>query len=261
MLFFIDESWQQTARGDVKVGVLAAFQVKAHDFNEFSRHIYQLKATHIGPPAGNTEIKGKHIFRDYLFNLEQKGIKSNELNLARSIFGYLKSLGSNLFASVVIAEEEIDLSCADENKLERPFFFLFERINLFMEENHPGLMASIIFDDRGVQQNRNIATSVSNFFHKSQVGQSFDSIIKVPTFAISDSNVGVQIADMVAYILGNKMTGQNKTKEFEMQAKELQFKSRKKYMVDGKEYSLFGFKTIKDKNKKEAGDLFDPGRI
>ena len=106
------------------------------------------------------------------------------------------------------------------------------------------------------------STSVSNFFHKSHVGQTFEKIVNVPTFAISNTNVGVQLADMIAYILGKKMTGHHsEIREFDILAKELQFRSRKKFLVQGTEYSLFGFKTIKDKNKKEAGDLADPGRI
>jgi hypothetical protein len=65
----------------------------------------------LGIPAGNKEIKGNGIFRNYLFDLEAKGIVSRELNLARDVFAYMKTLGVVCFASVVFAQKEIDLAC------------------------------------------------------------------------------------------------------------------------------------------------------
>lgn len=210
MLFFIDESWRSTGNDKYKVGVLATVQIKSHDFNECSQQIHELKIKHLGPRAGYIELKGRQILRQYLFSLEAKGIPSKELHLVKDIFNYMKTLGMQLFASIVFKQEELDLACANVNQLEKPFFYLFERMDLFMKENHPGLMAKMIFDDRGIQTNKKISASVSNFFHKCSVGQSFNNIIKVPLFGISTENVGIQIADIIAHILGNRFTG-NKT--------------------------------------------------
>ncbi len=257
MLFFLDESWQTTDNEKYKVGILAAVQIKSHDYNECSKQLYSLKSKHLGIAAGNKEIKGNGIFRNYLFDLEAKGIASRELSLARDIFAYMKTLGVVCFASVVFAQKEIDLACANAVQLERPFFFLFERIDLFMKENHPGLKAKLIFDDRGIQVNKAISKSVSNFFHKSHAGQAFDSIIKIPLFAISTESVGIQLTDMIAYILGARFTGNKQKFEFFRKAKELEYKSRNLSYIDGKQYPLNGFKVIKE---KEAGDLFSSGR-
>jgi len=255
MLFFIDESWQQTKDGKYKVGVLGVVQIKCHDYNQCSNEIYNLKKNVLGYDAGNIEIKGKAIFRNYLFKLESKGIISNELGLARKIFNYIQVLGVSCFASVVWAKKEIELSCANENQLERPFFFLFERIDQFMKENHPEMKAHIIFDDRGIQTNRLISKSVSNFFHKSTAGRSFESIIKTPFFAISTESIGIQIADMFAYIIGARFTGRRKIKEFFEAVKKLEFQSRALFSSDGKSYCLKGIKVIKE---KEAGNLSNP---
>ncbi|MBL7170753.1 MAG: hypothetical protein ISS46_02020 [Candidatus Omnitrophica bacterium] len=124
MLFFIDESWQSTKDQKYKVGVLGAISIHSQDFNEYSRQIYNFKINHLGSKAGNIEIKGRAIFKRYLFTLEQKGISSDQLNLARDIFKYIKTHGSNAFASVTFEKEEIALECANINQLERPFFFL-----------------------------------------------------------------------------------------------------------------------------------------
>jgi len=257
LLFFIDESWQATHNNKYKAGVLSAVQIKSHNFNACSMEIHNLKIKHLGARAGNIEIKGREILRNYLFGLEAKGIQSKELNLARDILTYMGGSGMQLFASVVFAKEEIDLSCADVNQLERPFFFLFERIDLFMKENHPGLMAKLIFDDRGVQFNSKISKSVSNFFHKSTRGQSFDAIIKVPFFAISGENIGIQMADIVSYILGARFTGDRRQAEFFSRVKNMEYTSRKLIDINGSALPLKGFKVLKE---KEAGDLFGPGR-
>lgn len=259
MLIFIDESWQERPDGQ-KIGVLAAVQIKAHDFNLFSREIYKLKVQHLGYDAGNCEMKGNKLFRNYLFELEKKGIRSADLELVRSVFGFLYAHKVKVFASIVHDKEEIHLTCKNAERLERPFFFLFERINIYMEENHPALMGHIIFDDRGLQDNTRISIGMGNFFYKSNKGQTFERIIKVPSFSISTNNIGLQVADMVAYLLARRCVDPARTMEFEKLVKKMEFISNNKYPSGNGMYPYYGFKDIREK-KKEAGDLTDPGRI
>lgn len=150
MLFFIDESWQTIREGPMKIGVLAAASIKSHDYNACSRQLFELKLKNLGPKAGSLEIKGREVLKNYFFNLEDKGVPSHQLNLVRDILSLMKQLDIKLFASVVLSKTEADLACADVDLLERPFLYLFERVDLYMKENHPGLMAKLIFDDRGV---------------------------------------------------------------------------------------------------------------
>ncbi|MEK6589772.1 MAG: hypothetical protein AABZ11_03760, partial [Nitrospinota bacterium] len=81
-----------------------------------SKQIYNFKVKHLSWRAGEIEIKGKEIFINYLFGLESKGIQSKELNLARDILNYMKTLGVQLFASIVFSKEELDLSCTNVNQ-------------------------------------------------------------------------------------------------------------------------------------------------
>jgi Protein of unknown function (DUF3800) len=259
MLFFIDESWQSTKDNKYKAGVLSAIQIKSHVFNECSMSLHKLKIKHLGYKCGETELKGKHLLSNFAFKLEASGTKSHNLNLAREILAYLETLGTRFFASIVFTKKEIDLACDEETKLERPFLFLFERIDLFMKENHPGLMAKLIFDDRGLQTNAKLSKSVSNFFHRSGTGQSFDTIIKVPFFAISSENMGIQMADIGAHILGARFTGDQKKAEFFKKLKSLEFVSNTLIEINSTlKLPMRGFKVIKE---KEAGDdLFSLGK-
>ena len=252
MLFFIDESWQTSQnKPENKVGVLSAVAIRSIDFNEFSRQLWNFKVKHLGAKCGDVEIKGKEIFKKYFFRLEQKGIKSYQLELARDIFSFAETRGAKAFASIVLDEKEVNLSCADVKQLERPFFFLFERINLHVQESYPDLVATLIFDDRGITQNEKISSSVSNFFHLSHVGKSFDRINKVPLFGISSENVGIQIADMIGHLIGRRETGDEKIiAEFSKQIKQIEYKSKTKIDVAGKKFDLFGFKVARKHGKE-----------
>ncbi|MBI3313747.1 MAG: DUF3800 domain-containing protein [Candidatus Omnitrophica bacterium] len=254
MLFFLDESWQTSNDEKRQAGVLSAISIKSHDFNKCSTDIFNIKVKHIGYDAAKLELKGRGILKPYFFKqLQEKGIESVQLNLAEAILKYTASMKAATFASIVYDKQELNLSCAEEDRLERPFFFLFERINQFMNENHPELIAKLIFDDRGLETNQRISKAVSNFFHKSRTGQSFDKILKVPFFAMSNDNVGIQLADISAYILGRVFTGDGKLKKYHLLIKSMEFKSREELTApDGKKHRLFGFKIIKN---KEAGGL------
>ena len=253
MLVFIDESWQSSeSKPEEKGGVLSAVAIRSTDFNEYSRQIWNFKVKHLGLKCGDIEIKGKEIFKKYNFRLEWKGIPSRQLNLARDILKYVDTHAAKAFASVVLDQAEVDLSCADDKQLERPFFFLFERVNQFMQENYPDLTASLIFDDRGITQNEKISRSVSNFFHLSNVGKRFDHIIKAPFFAISSENVGIQIADMIGHLIGRRQTGGEKViSEFWKLIKQLEYKSRTEIETEGKRFHLFGFKVARSQGKVE----------
>ena len=257
MLFFIDESWQTVREGPMKVGVLAAVQIKSHNYNECSQSLYNLKVKHIGPLAGNLEIKGREVLKKYYFDLEAKGVTSTRLDLVRETLDYMALLDTRVFASVVLSQNEADLACANVDLLERPFLYLFERIDLYMKENHPGMVAKLIFDDRDLQFNQRLSKAVSNFFHKSRAGREYDSIIKVPFFAISTENAGIQLADIAAHIIGVKFTGDLRRAEFYRRIKNLEFVSRAKFEGDdGLAHARYGFKIIKE---KEAGILETPG--
>ncbi|OGW82284.1 MAG: hypothetical protein A3G33_11270 [Omnitrophica bacterium RIFCSPLOWO2_12_FULL_44_17] len=253
MLIFIDESWQNDDENpEQKVGVLSAVAIRSTDFNEYSRQIWNFKVKHLSAKCGDIEIKGKEIFKKYLFRLEWKKVRSHSLDLARDIFDYAETHGAKAFASIVLDEKEVNLACADDKQLERPFFFLFERINLFMAEHHPDLMACLIFDDRGITQNERTSKSVSNFFHLSNTGKSFDRIIKVPLFAISSENVGIQLADMIGHLIGRRETGDEKiVSEFWKKIKQFEYKSKTEIETDTKKFHLFGFKVARKHGEDE----------
>ncbi|HVA66227.1 MAG TPA: DUF3800 domain-containing protein [Elusimicrobiota bacterium] len=254
MLFFIDESWQLSADRKHKAGVLCAIPIGSGNFNQFSLELFNLKKKHLGFVGGNLEIKGHRLLQRYYFKLEKKfSDQSTQLNLARDILSLCENSGLKAFATVTFPKEELDLACANPNQLERPFFFLFERINQFMKENHPDMIAKLVFDDRDVQTNNRISASVSNFLHKSHVGKSFDRILKAPLFAISKENAGIQMADICGYIIGRRFTGdRDEISQFFQRVKAFQYVSAELAgkLPSGDPCPLKGIKVI----KKERAD-------
>lgn len=258
MMFFIDESWQQTKSGRFSVGVLAAVAIPEEIFNEFSINAYILKRKCFGSAADAYEFKGTSLFSRAGFKLEKNGKNCVNLNLAREILSLCEAKKFTIFASATFAAEEMPLECSNENNLERPFFFLVERLDKYMRENCPDKVGKLVFDDRGYFTNLKISKAVSNFFHKSYIGRSFDTILKAPLFCISNQNVGVQMSDLAAYIIGRRFTG-DKTliPEFFKKIKAMEFESSEARGPDlwGRQFMLKGIKVIRERARVADGDL------
>lgn len=263
MYFFIDESWQSTKNGKFKVGVLSAVPFLVNGFNDFLTDIYRLKCKHLGHLNGDQEIKGKDVFRNYHFRSELKGKPSYYLELARDVFKHLESKEIPVFASVTFEKDEIDLSCAKPRQLDRPFFFLFERINQYMKEKFPATKAVLVFDDRDVGTNKNISKAISNFLNKSYAGRNFDHITKVPFFAISAENSGIQTADLIAHVVGRRFTGdRGAINEFFQIAKKIAYKSQPISIGHGpnlKTVILGGIKIAKERREKVREEKGEAG--
>ena len=249
MLFFIDESWQSTKSKRFSVGVLAAVAIPEEVFNEFSINSYVLKRKCFGQAADDYEFKGSALFSRACFKLEKHGKSCINLNLAREFMGLWSQNRFKVFASVIFAKDEIPLECSNENNLERPFFFLFERLDKYMRETAPQETGKLIFDDRSYGTNEKVSRAISNFFHKSYVGRSFDTILKAPLFTISSQNIGAQTADLAAYIIGRRFTGDKvMIPEFFQRVKAMEFESKESGTdLWGRQIALRGIKVVRGK--------------
>lgn len=259
MLFFIDESWQTTQSKRFAVGVLAAVAIPEEVFNEFSINAYVMKRKCFGQVADTYEFKGTSLFSRSSFKLEKSGTSCINLNLARVFMDMWTANGFKVFASVTFAKDEIPLGCSDENNLERPFFFLFERIDKYMRETAPGRAGKLVFDDRGYNTNKKISKAVSNFFHKSYVGRSFDTILKAPLFTISSQSIGAQAADLSAYIIGRRFTGDKIfIPEFFQRIKALEFESKETGTdLWGRQVATRGIKVVHPKGALHVEEMKD----
>ena len=153
--------------------------------------------------ARNSEIKGKELFKNHVFNLMSRGIKSRNIALADDLIEYIVSKKLPVFGCVCF-EKDLQLFQVDDvTALDKTFKYLFERIDIFMKKYYEYEMASLVFDDRDYGINQKNSEAITNFFQRSAKGLSMDSIVKTPFFAISPSqNFGLQLADLVTTIIG-----------------------------------------------------------
>ena len=85
-----------------------------------------------------------------------------------------------------------------DNLLENRFRFLLQRIELLAEERDT--MANILFDgDSG--QLKGLSARFSSYLYRSAEGRGNIRIADTPAFVDSESSVGIQIADMCAYVM------------------------------------------------------------
>lgn len=213
MLIFLDESFQNSRTNINKsVGVLGGIGIPEEELHTVVNDVFALKVKHFGvTKAKEMEIKGKELFKPYVFNLQKKGIKSKNIELGNDLLQYIVSKRLFVFGTVCFEDSLKAFTCQDVHALDKTFIYLFERIDVCLKNEFPDKMAKIIFDDRGYQVNKLNSEAITNYFVRSPAGLAMSNIIKFPLFAISQSqNVGLQLADLAAYIIGLKFSGESR---------------------------------------------------
>lgn len=205
MLFFFDESFRESVtRPGVSLGALCGVGVPEAQLRRVADDIYELKHKHFDLEfARSSEIKGKELFKNYVFALQKKGVVSKNLALGLDLVEYIYTRRLPVFGCVCFEKGIQEFRVDDVTALDKTFRYLFERIDTWMKLHRPNDKALIVFDDRDYGINRKNAEAITNFFQRSNQGVAMDSIVQTPLFAISQAqNVGLQLADLVTTIIG-----------------------------------------------------------
>jgi hypothetical protein len=210
MLVFFDESFRQSETQPGKsLGILCGIAIPEKQLSKVVADVFQLKLKHMGARyAREREIKGKELLKPYVLKLEAKGIRSKNLALVSDLVDYIASKNLAVFGCVCFEDGLRAFRCIDVRSLDKTFRYIFERVDVYVKREYPDRMAKLIFDDRDYQTNKQNAETITNFFVRSPAGLALDSIIITPLFAISEAqNVGLQLADVVATIVGLRFAG------------------------------------------------------
>lgn len=205
MLIFFDESFRESLEYDNRsLGALCGVGIPEKQLSRVANDVYQLKLKHMGADfARDEEIKGKDLFKNYVFNLRAKGITSRNLALGSDLLDYIHGKRLPVFGCICFEKGFQKFQVDNVTALDKTFYFLFERIDMWMKINHPNDKALLVFDDRDYGINQKNAEAITNFLQRSSAGLAMDSILQTPFFAISQSqNVGLQLADLVTTIIG-----------------------------------------------------------
>jgi hypothetical protein len=205
MLIFFDESFHNSRRDPaVSLGALCGVGIPEEQMTQIAMDIYALKYKHLGAQfASDGEIKGKELFKPWVFKLAQRGIASQNLRLGADLIDYIVGKRLPVFGCVCFQKDLQRFQATDVMALDDSFRFLLGRVDTYMKRERPDDLACVVFDDRNNGINARNAAAITNFFQRDVRGLTMDSIVRTPFFAISQAhNVGLQLADLVAAIIG-----------------------------------------------------------
>ena len=224
---FIDESGHDRSTSPYEV--LAGVAIQDQAVREVIRRLHQLEIHSFGRrySDGPRELKGKvllkkKVFRHRELNAEVdaadiaalaraalddgaradarmlKALAIAKVNYVASVFEICAELGCRTFASIV----ETDACPTATGGLRKDYAYLFERFFYFLEDNNSREQGIVVFDELEKSQSHLLIDQMQRYFADTVVGQQRSSrIIPEPFFVHSDLTTGVQIADLVAYVI------------------------------------------------------------
>jgi hypothetical protein len=214
MLLFLDETFRANTRTGAKFAALSGVGIPESIFPDFLEGFWSMRRPYHGEVLDpEEEVKGKVLLnRSVLDNREEKG-HSAKWSMAEDLLNDARKRGVRVFGVVTFDSRWTSLDCKDELALHESFKKLFTRVDRYMKLEHPGEFVKIVFDSRQDKENERNSRAITNFLVRSTLGISFDSIVKVPFFGVSQAhNYGLQLADLVTTVIGLRFAGEERIK-------------------------------------------------
>ena len=121
-----------------------------------------------------------------------------KLEYAREVLEICSRFRCRAFASVV----DKDSPSPETDHVRKDYAYLFERFFYFLEDLGPDAFGVAVFDEIEKVQSHLLVSQMDSYFKRTARGrQRAGRILPEPLFVHSDLTTGVQLADLVAYIL------------------------------------------------------------
>jgi uncharacterized protein DUF3800 len=196
LLVYFDESGHPRPSDPTTRPVILAVCVKEKDAGRLIRALFSLRRTHLGTlKLTREEREGKAaalLDRRSLTKLPAKR------EYAESLFSWLRDFDLTTFG--IVMERPTKAPYEGSDILSTQHRWLLERIDRFMEREHPDEMAIPIFDGQDPVSNRNFADCFTGFMARSKIGRAMQHVVPSPLFVDSSLTPGIQIADSFAYV-------------------------------------------------------------
>lgn len=178
-----------------------------------------------------------------------KALAMAKLNYVASVFNVCSELGCRAFASIV----ETDARPTASGGLRKDYSYLFERFFYFLEDHTEGEQGIVVFDELDRSRSHLLIDQMRRYFADTMVGRRRSShIIPEPFFVHSDLTTGVQIADIVAYVISwgfrtSRMIkpARSELSQFSAQVANLRYRATRSRM-DNPEFGIWSFAHITD---------------
>ncbi len=224
---FIDESGQDHKESPYEV--LAGVAILDSDMRSLiaALHDAEIKAFGRRYSKGAAELKGKKllktkVFQHALLNVdiaadeistlarsalddgaqarvrELKALAIAKMNYVADVFNICARFRCKAFASIV----ETNAEQTSSDGLRKDYAYLFERFFYFLEDRGGRDQGILVFDELEKSQSHVLIDQTHRYFRDSAIGRLRSGlVIPEPFFVHSDLTTGIQIADLVAYVV------------------------------------------------------------
>ncbi|MFW6132741.1 MAG: DUF3800 domain-containing protein [Planctomycetota bacterium] len=211
MLVFLDETFRRHARTGRRFGALSGVAIPEDVFQSFQSLVFHCRRPYhnMGILDPNDELHGTSLLNKTTRKMREKRGYSYHWNLVEDVLNLAQSQQVRVFGVVCFRSPLHTFVCGDQSQLDVTYRYLFERIDRYVKREYPGRVAKLIFDNRDHRTHVKNARAITNFFVRSQIGLGYDSILRVPFFAVSQGhNYGLQVADLVTTVIGLRFQGE-----------------------------------------------------
>jgi len=279
---FVDESGQDHRESPYEV--LAGIAVEDRDVWNLVKAMQEAKLRQFGVrySAGERELKAKKLLKKKTYRqalqcppfgdeerrqLAKACLETGQLAgkrelaaLAQAKLAYVKDdfeicarFRCKAFASIV----NTNSPSPNPSHLRKDYAYLFERFFYFLEDKEASPSGIIVFDELEKTQSHILLDQMDRYFQLTAKGrQRASQIIPEPFFVHSDLTTGVQIADLIAYIVswGIRFEGMQEPARSELndlgnQVCRLRHRAVRE-VADNPNYSIWSFSFITDLRAK-----------
>lgn len=178
-----------------------------------------------------------------------KALALAKLGYVREAFELCRRFGCRAFASIV----ETDAKDTESDGLRKDYAYLFERFYYYLEDLPGNETGIIVFDELEKTQSHILIEQAHRYFRDTATGRlRANRILPDPFFVHSDLTTGVQIADLIAYVIswGFRTSQMNKPArpelaEFAQQIADMRYRAVRNR--DGRsDFTIWSFAHIDD---------------
>jgi hypothetical protein len=245
---FIDESGQ-----DHKVSpyeVLAGFAVEDQDLWNLIVAIQYLEERIFSRrySSNRAELKGKKLLKKKVFRQaaqlprlldeerrqlagsclengstagkrEITALAQAKIAYVNEVFDICARFRCKVFASIVTRNAPAPV---ESNHLRKDYSYLFQRFFYFLEDTSPLSSGIVVFDELEKSRSHILVDQMDSYFQRTAKGRQMSGqIIPEPFFVHSDLTTGIQIADLVAYVVSwgfRRIPGMNEPARAELRS-------------------------------------------
>jgi hypothetical protein len=196
MLVFIDESGHPRPTDSTTRPVIQAVCIMESDVGPLTRWMFAIRKNLLGKiRLTKAEQEGKAV--DFLNRRSiTKSVAKREF--AETVFDRLRDFDLTTFA--IVMERPTQMPYEGPAFLQTQHRWLLERIERFMDREHPRFHAVPVFDGQDPNSNKKFADCFTAFMARTTAGKAMHHIVPSPLFVDSSLTPGIQIADLFAYV-------------------------------------------------------------